>query len=241
MKTLPSIVIIISTFNFFANPLVGQITGPTLVDFGNTYQYSEPTTTGSPNDWTYYFTAKGGTVVPGQSQTQVFITWDKAANGTVEKWKSSTHEVLEILIQTLEVVVQDTPATEYVYDNAGNRIKRQVIILNVSTLKSGHNGAKDTSFESQIQDKETIEETLDGLDVKIYPNPTLGRIQVDLTGLDPTLPSSISIVSSNGAIIERFVPATEINEFDLSLEADGVYILTISVNNQSSQWKIIKQ
>lgn len=226
---------------FLGNPLKGQITGPTLVNYESTSQYIEPTVTGYPYDYTYFFTAVGGTLVSGQTQTSVSIIWNNAANGTVQKWKSSTHAYSIVLIQSLDVTVQNTPATSYLYDNAGNRTKRQVIILNPSTLKSGHlNGTEDTINNNEIERK-IFEENLDKLSIKIYPNPTTGRLLVNLTGIDQTFPSSISIISTNGIVINKISPASDSNEIDLSHNADGVYILVISANDKSTEWKVVKQ
>lgn len=239
----PKIILAIITFSayFLGNPLNGQISGPTLVNYGNTYQYSEPTITGYPGDWNYYFTAIGGTVLAGQTQTQVSITWNIAANGTVQKWKSSTHAYNVTLIHSLDVIVQNTPATSYIYDDAGNRTKRQVIILNPSTLKSTHSDIIEDTIEENSLDKKIFEENLDNLRIKIYPNPTYGRLSVALTGIDQTFPSSISIISLNGTIVKKIEPATEMNEIDLSDRADGVYVLVISANDKSSEWRVVKQ
>jgi len=119
------------------------------------------------------------------------------------------------------------------YDINGNRINR-IIELKKSSIEI------DSIYKDETK-KEIITEELGELKISIYPNPTKGKIRLILVGFDPSLPSSFCIFNINGILIENIEPATESKEIDLSGRADGVYILIISANNESSKWSIIKQ
>jgi len=81
------------------------------------------------------------------------------------------------------IINASTYATYYMYDNAGNRIKR-VILLNSSSLKSTQADSSEEALDHLPEDEKVIEEDLGSLNIKIYPNPTFGRLRVNLSVID---------------------------------------------------------
>ena len=76
---------------------------------------------------------------------------------------------------------------------------------------------------------------------KVYPNPTTGIINVDISG-EPSVKTSISVLSLFGAEVFRkeITDATSF-QIDLSDRVVGVYLLKITSNNQQYNSKIVIQ
>ena len=130
-----------------------------------------------------------------------------------------------ILIFTLLIPLTITSQTiTYSYDACGNRINREIILSR----------SIDTS-------EKTFEEKLSENTIIIYPNPTEGLLKIEIKGWEQSENQSISVYNSNGGLINNTIITSSITEIDLSECANGIYILTITYNNDISNWKIIKK
>jgi len=77
----------------------------------------------------------------------------------------------------------------------------------------------------------------------IYPNPTKGKVVIQLSGKDYNLTNSISVYSVNGALVEKINISTPTNhmELDISNLPTGTYIVHLHFSNGSvSNEQIIK-
>lgn len=118
----------------------------------------------------------------------------------------------------------------YRYDNSGNRIERKLIELKSSSKSDGVD-----------QQEEIFEESLPGLEIKIYPNPTEGHLMVTISPLDDAPEGKITITKLDGRmVLTKKVegPSTSLN---LSDQPTGYYIMTIAVGTETSVWKILKK
>lgn len=118
----------------------------------------------------------------------------------------------------------------YAYDASGNRIKREIIMQPPK--------AKQQTFETEGQ---VFSDMLQEHDVKIYPNPTEGILKVSIFGIKDTDKYSLAIYTMQGARImldERQQYNFNVN---ISNQPAGTYLLRITINNQSTTWKIIKK
>ncbi|MEZ3552228.1 MAG: hypothetical protein K1W02_16215, partial [Muribaculaceae bacterium] len=74
-----------------------------------------------------------------------------------------------ILTILLTILVMYVPVyadqVSYAYDNAGNRIKREIVIDTRSVMESTKDGKKDNQEDSFCS------EMLSGKEIKIHPNP----------------------------------------------------------------------
>lgn len=111
----------------------------------------------------------------------------------------------------------------FTYDNAGNRIKKEIVLSK-------------SLFE---EDDEPLKEKMQRRDVVIYPNPTEGEILIQVSG--SPVNGTIEIFSMNGALIERGNLSGNSCSFDLSYQPEGVYLLKISFEGETSTWKIVKE
>jgi Secretion system C-terminal sorting domain len=141
----------------------------------------------------------------------------------------------------------------YSYDANGNRLTANVIYLQ-SSLKSAKipidQIVKDSSIladsaniPKQGWDKPNIE-SINGLNIKLYPNPTHGTLLVEISGTYKIQASSagnkIDVFDMNGRQILHLSPVNTFNTINLSTKPNETYLLKISVMGQVKEYKIIK-
>ncbi len=114
------------------------------------------------------------------------------------------------------------------YDAAGNRISR-TITLTRSALVTKTDSVKPAT------------EMLGDIQVKIYPNPTQGRLSVQVMGLPEGVTGTLGIFTLQGQLLLRGEASSSPTELDISGQPVGTYILKIDAGGKSTTWKIIKQ
>lgn len=121
------------------------------------------------------------------------------------------------------------------YDAAGNRVERTYDI----TLRSASLD-KDSTLYSQEQEKEERYESGGGF--VLYPNPTAGKIILEIKDL-PDSPNRITLSVSDGTgrRIKRMRGGSQFNTIDLSNYQNGVYLLEYRYKGVRKVWKIIKK
>ncbi len=118
-----------------------------------------------------------------------------------------------------------TKVYRFTYDSSGNREKRQFI-----QLKSG-----------QVTSEEYIyEDVVNQLEIKIYPNPTKGIINVKIP-MDDEKTMMLQLLNINGSLLQENFVTDELTIIDLSGKPSGLYILRIRGGDESSEWKILKE
>jgi hypothetical protein len=129
--------------------------------------------------------------------------------------------------------ISQTKVYGFTYDDSGNRIKRQFI-----QLKSGQVNANNANSDEDV----LIEDELNNRKIKIYPNPTHGKLRIEIPGSDHnSLPVYLHVYSSGGTIIIQRNIKDRINNLDLSNLPAGIYLLRIGIGDEHSEWKIIKE
>ena len=114
----------------------------------------------------------------------------------------------------------------YTYDASGNMTQSQ------RQIRLRENGSD--------QDTVPMRETLSFHRITIYPNPTKGRFSVEITGTEIPENSSITLHNLQGGVIYSNNAPDQLNEIDLTPQPDGLYILTIKIDSETSTWKVIK-
>ena len=117
----------------------------------------------------------------------------------------------------------------FAYDASGNRTSRTI------ALKSAFIPQNDTIVAKQ----KTFEDLIGNRPVKIYPNPTNGLLQVELPYIE-NLNATIRVFGSQGALIKEVKVKDFTTDINLSQNPNGLYILRISIDDLSSEWRIIK-
>lgn len=130
----------------------------------------------------------------------------------------------------LPVVSSAQDRIGYSYDASGNRIKREIIMQ--------PSKAKQQTFETERQ---VFSDMLQEHDVKIYPNPTDGILKVRISGIKNTDKCSLAIYTMRGDRV--MLDERQQYNFDVNIsnQPAGIYLLRITINNQSTTWKIIKK
>lgn len=125
------------------------------------------------------------------------------------------------------------------YDENGNRTDRNIIVLTQNKSLIPPDSTNNTNDTALAQTK-TIEASLAGNKILIYPNPAKYYITVDIENVSEQ-PTEINICDVYGKSIEQ-IPITENHTLiDFSQKATGTYLLKLTINNKSEIWKIIKE
>jgi len=78
--------------------------------------------------------------------------------------------------------------------------------------------------------------------IRIFPNPTLGRLTVEISGEESLENARILVYNNSGIRVFTLNDLNRINAIDLSQQPTGIYYMKIYTNqDKKSDWKIIKQ
>lgn len=136
------------------------------------------------------------------------------------------------------------------YDNAGNRTSRKVIDLNITgtttaavqnlKTETADSSANLSDSEAQKKKPEIYLEELAKQQVAIFPNPTSGKLKIEISNFDSNNDVNISLFDLNGKLVES-ISKQSVSEINLSNSPNGIYIMRVSIGSEKSEWKIIKQ
>ena len=152
---------------------------------------------------------------------------------------------------------------EYSYDNAGNRILRKVVEIKspdfappvppdtltpltslepLTSLTSPPEAPAETSFEPAPASDATTYflETLAQTAIKIYPNPTTEKVTMEITGWETLQTGVFKLYSLSGQLLQEQPVHSLTTTISLSGLPKGAYILKVQINDQTEDWKIIK-
>jgi len=122
---------------------------------------------------------------------------------------------------------------KYAYDLSGNRMLRKDTIV-LSPPSPAQHAAQDTVAK-------TYEETIDDAKIVIYPNPTYGQLQVEITTQNIPAGARIYLYSMTGSLVRQWGGIIQLNTMDISAQPAGVYIMRIVLDDKrTSVWNIIK-
>lgn len=121
----------------------------------------------------------------------------------------------------------------YTYDANGNRTLAKVIYLSSSPSNAAPNEIKEINLDSN-----------NGLSVKIFPNPTKGNLNIQILGGDADFYSNskncIKVWNIQGTLLINKSPLGESNQVDLTSFNNGTFILNITINGKTTNYKILK-
>ncbi len=135
--------------------------------------------------------------------------------------------ILNVIGELTEPYIPSGPI-RFVYDAAGNRITREIVMDSRAT--------ETTEIENILFEQIATHE------IKIYPNPTEGQLKIEIENPENIHNCTFSITEVNsGKLIlqeQATLPVTNIN---ISNQPTGVYIMIIDIDGEQSSWKIIKK
>jgi len=121
----------------------------------------------------------------------------------------------------------------YTYDAAGNRTGRSIVT---------------TQLRSSTQPVEEVEktttstsETLVDFSVRIFPNPTEGKIRIDINNLPDGETANLNLYNVSGHLIVSKKNVASSTEINIHGHHKGVYILKVIAGKQQKEWKIVKK
>jgi len=137
-----------------------------------------------------------------------------------------------VIIAILFSFVATAQIVEFRYDEAGNRILRDVIYLKSTTT--------DSTDTKQLKEYELM---FAEMQVTISPNPNGGRFTVKIENSSQSTIGSPQLLlhGINGVLIYENNNAGLINEIDIREQKNGIYILSLIIGIERKIWKIIKQ
>lgn len=137
---------------------------------------------------------------------------------------------LFLLIACASSYAQSNQAIVMKYDANGNRTNKKVITLS------------QTRSLSESQDEEIFENEFIGeKEIRVYPNPTKGQLQIKIIGTNANLPKTITLIGMNGTILIRKSASDNDYTLDLSPLYSGMYILSVQMEDMKKEFKIIKE
>lgn len=135
--------------------------------------------------------------------------------------------LLALLTASLSVCAQNR--IKYAYDEAGNRVKREIVITR-GTLVPRKDTERDESYYDAIGDRI----------VKLHSNHN-GVIKLSVLHMLPTDEGGIVVYSIKGMeVLNQPLSDTE-TVVDISDKPTGIYILRVTVNGIHTTWKITKK
>lgn len=123
---------------------------------------------------------------------------------------------------------QSSIPIEISYDAAGNRITRKV--LQISKMSRG-----------SIADSSYYLDQMQSIQMKVYPNPTQGKVHVEISETRESPLLKIRILDNWGRLIHENQECGNVLELDISSYPDGYYIVELFADDEHTTWKIIKK
>lgn len=118
----------------------------------------------------------------------------------------------------------------YGYDAAGNRTSR---VIEMPSLRSAP--------KPQEEEPVVYSEVLSDIELKIYPNPTDGLLEVEIHNLPEGQTANIWLYNISGRQVTSLRDITDYVTIDISDQAPGTYLMKIVAGEYQTEWKIIKK
>lgn len=112
------------------------------------------------------------------------------------------------------------------YDPAGNRILRELVLSSSRSREANPSVSSD-----MVGDRE----------IKIYPNPTKGKLHIDIVNGKEDEKGKAAVYTVGGATIASCPFVGNSVDLDVSSCVAGVYVLKLEVAGKVTSWKIIKE
>lgn len=123
-------------------------------------------------------------------------------------------------------------AIEFAYDNAGNRYSRTIVDLSVpSGNKSAEDSTATTPYNTMMSE----------VQVSIYPNPTKGQLNIELSNLSDETTGSIVVTDLQGRVLMSVGQISSSMELDFTPYAAGKYNMTLIIDGQRKFFGIIRE
>jgi hypothetical protein len=141
--------------------------------------------------------------------------------------------IIFLILMLYATISEAQTKVGFSYDVISNRVKRE-IIRKSSVANKFSNSISASSIKP-------VSERIDGMEITIYPNPTLGQLSVEITCMPQNTSGEITIYNMEGKLMQHQKKLETLNQLDLSTCLAGIYILRIKIEKKVSEWKIVKK
>ena len=138
--------------------------------------------------------------------------------------------IMSVLLLTLSFGASGQ-GISFTYDADGNMESRYVVTLRSSTA---------TPDEEKETSKESISTELGKQKINVYPNPTQGKIYIEISSLNLEEENVMRMFDASGRLLQTKKIVSEHTYLEISGNS-GIYLLNIQLGTNVSKWKIIKQ
>ncbi len=137
--------------------------------------------------------------------------------------------LLTVIILSAQLIQAQSYVT-YTYDNAGNRLARQTIIL------------KNTENNNYKKDKISDVNYIFGKgNITVYPNPVKELLNIQFTDINTKNDIILQLYDINGKLLQTKKTKNYKTTVNLSSKTAGVYILKVLFGNGKAEFTIVKQ
>jgi len=148
--------------------------------------------------------------------------------------------LLALIAFPLAMLSQEHNTVEFDYDEAGNRILRHTIYIEIMITKADEqpDTLQNLNMEKSVPADEFV---LEDMIIRIYPNPTMGRFTVSLDNLSETDQVSYSLYTLTGQLISQGQIINNETVMDIQEHENGTYLFKLAINSETTTWKVIKR
>jgi hypothetical protein len=126
------------------------------------------------------------------------------------------------------------------YDADGNLTSRYVLTLRSAQTGTQPEDTTETAEEEELYPEEAVTIALAESRITIYPNPTRGKISIEINPFLPQGENFLQLYDAAGrGILSKPISST-VTGLDIA-GPPGIHLLNIHLNGKVSRWKIIKQ
>ena len=147
--------------------------------------------------------------------------------------------LITIMLAMLAVApcfAQQMGTVTFGYDADGNRTG-----WTISFQKEAENGKGISEANDLSGATATAEDSFAEMQVSLYPNPTAGTFSVALQNRTDGKPMQAVLTSPTGAVLAEKRFESNLEQFDLSDQAAGIYFLKLIVGDEVHVWRVIRR
>ena len=198
--------------------------------------YGNETTIQPPSDRLIAENADGTAGGACLSVQRVRVQFRPDGSTLADHWHWEVAEATPLALSTAyEQPLSPQQRVAFAYDEAGNRTSRTIVLATNSRRSARRAAPQDTPDPF-------TELTPQGRTVRIYPNPTQGWLQAEVIGLADGDRAVWRLYSLQGTLLLQAEAAAGVpTDLDLSALPAGTYVLHLSVDGTTTEYKVIKR